>query len=73
MTEPAIRAWLAEIERLGSEHPDWAAFQAWAQRARSLYEASRQRWRAGSPAIDVAALEGAYDLTPALLAIKAQV
>lgn len=72
MTEAQIRALLAAADQIAAEHPDWLAFRVWAQRGRALYDASRRQWRGQSPAIDVAALEASYDLTPAILAIKAQ-
>jgi hypothetical protein len=73
MTEAAIRAALAEADTVAAEHPSWAAFVVWAKRARALYDASRREWRAQSPAIDVAAVESDYDLTPAVLTIQARI
>jgi hypothetical protein len=70
-TETEIHTWLATLDTLAAEHPDWAAYAVLAKRARALYDASRQQWRGQSPLIDVSAVEGAYDLTPAVLAIKA--
>jgi hypothetical protein len=72
MSEAAIRAYLAAADRLAAEHPDWLALVIWAARQRALYDASRRQWRGQSPAIDVSAVEGAYDLTPAVLTIRAQ-
>ena len=70
-TEAEIRAALAQADRVAAEHPEWTAFVAWARQAQALYEASRRQWRAQNPMIDVAALEGDYELTPAAPAIKA--
>lgn len=72
MTEAEIRAYLAHADTIAAEHPSWAAFVVWAARQRALYDASRREWRAQSPAIDVAAVESAYELTPAVLAIAAR-
>jgi hypothetical protein len=72
MTEAQIRATLAQDDKLASEHPDWGAFLVWAVRQRALYDASRREWRRQSPALDVAAVESAYELTPAALSIAAR-
>lgn len=71
-TEAEVRAAVAAAEQLAAEHPNWAAFAVWASRERKLYEASRRAWRAQNPAVDVAAIERDYDLSPAVLAIQAR-
>jgi hypothetical protein len=69
-TEPQTLAAIAAADTLASEHPNWVAFVAWAREQQALYEASRQRWRAQNPAVDVAALEDAYGVSPVVLTIE---
>jgi hypothetical protein len=69
-TETQTRAALAAAETLASEHPTWAAFLAWALEQKTLYEASRQQWRAQNPVVDVAALEQAYGISPVVLTVE---